>query len=141
MVVSTITRPRAPKLSPARARDGDCRIHAFVNARSADWRRPGNKPHPRANGHRGTVRESGRESMIGKTSLALIAAFSILGASAALADCAETMKSNDAMMMKSHDMAKKDMAMKEQHMAKDMMDKKDEAGCMMHADKAMEALK
>jgi hypothetical protein len=31
--------------------------------------------------------------------------------------------------------------MKEQTMAKDMMDKKDEAGCMMHASKAMEMMK
>jgi hypothetical protein len=79
--------------------------------------------------------------MVGKTNVALILAFSILGASAALADCAATMKANDAMMMKSNDMSKKDMAMKEQHMAKDMMDKKDEAGCMTHADKAMEMIK
>jgi hypothetical protein len=42
---------------------------------------------------------------------------------------------------KSTDMAKKDSAMKEQNMAKEMMDKKDEAGCMMHANKAMEMMK
>jgi hypothetical protein len=38
-------------------------------------------------------------------------------------------------------MAKKDSAMKEQNTAKAMMEKKDEAGCMMHANKAMEMLK
>jgi hypothetical protein len=31
--------------------------------------------------------------------------------------------------------------MKEQNMAKEMMSKKDEAGCMMHANKAMEMIK
>jgi hypothetical protein len=64
-----------------------------------------------------------------------------LAATPALADCASAMKSNDAMMMKSTDMAKKDSAMKEQNMAKEMMNKKDEAGCMMHANKAMEMIK
>jgi hypothetical protein len=44
-------------------------------------------------------------------------------------------------MMKSTDVSKKEMAMKEESMAKDMMDKKDEAGCMTHADKAMEMMK
>ncbi len=79
--------------------------------------------------------------MSAKFGLAIVVAFGVLGASAAYADCSETMKTNESMMMKSSDMSKKDMAMKEQHMAKDMMDKKDEAGCKMHADKAMEIIK
>jgi hypothetical protein len=80
--------------------------------------------------------------MVGKIGLAFGVALGILAATpAAFADCASAMKSNDAMMMKSTDMAKKDAAMKEQNMAKEMMDKKDEAGCMMHADKAMEMIK
>ena len=79
--------------------------------------------------------------MVGKMGLAIAVALGVLAASPAFADCAAALKSNDAMMMKSTDMAKKDAAMKEQNMAKDMMDKKDEAGCMMHADKAMEMMK
>ena len=79
--------------------------------------------------------------MVGKMGLALGVALGILATTPAFADCASAMKSNDAMMMKSTDMAKKDSAMKEEKMAKDMMDKKDEAGCMMHANKAMEMMK
>jgi hypothetical protein len=79
--------------------------------------------------------------MVGKMGLAFGFTLGILAASPAFADCASTMKSNDEMMMKATDMAKKDSAMKEQAMAKDMMDKKDEAGCMMHANKAMEMMK
>jgi hypothetical protein len=79
--------------------------------------------------------------MFGKMGLAFCVALGIFAATPAFADCASTMKSNDAMMMKSTDMAKKESAMKEENMAKDMMDKKDEAGCMMHADKAMEMMK
>ncbi len=79
--------------------------------------------------------------MVGKMGLGFGVALGILAAVPAFADCASTMKSNDAMMMKSTDMAKKDSAMKEQNMAKEMMDKKDEAGCMMHANKAMEMMK
>jgi hypothetical protein len=79
--------------------------------------------------------------MVGKMALALGFAFGIFAAGPASADCASAMKTNDAMMMKSSDASKKEMAMKEEGMAKDMMDKKDEAGCMMHADKAMEIMK
>ena len=79
--------------------------------------------------------------MVGKKGLALGFALGVMTAVPAYADCASTMKSNEAMMMKSTDMAKKDSAMKEQAMAKDMMDKKDEAGCMTHANKAMEMMK
>jgi len=79
--------------------------------------------------------------MVGKMGLAFGVALGVLAATPAFADCASAMKSNDEMMMKSTDMAKKDSAMKEQNMAKEMMDKKDEAGCMMHADKAMEMIK
>jgi len=75
-----------------------------------------------------------------KMGLAFGVALGILAATPAFADCASTMKSTDAMMMKSTDMAKKDSAMKEQSMAKEMMDKKDEAGCMMHANKAMKIM-
>ncbi len=42
---------------------------------------------------------------------------------------------------KHEDATKKDMAMKEMEMAKDMMAKKDEAGCMMHTGEAMKDLK
>jgi hypothetical protein len=79
--------------------------------------------------------------MVGKMGLAFGVALGVLAGSPAFADCASAMKSNDEMMMKSTDVAKKDSAMKEQNMAKEMMDKKDEAGCMMHADKAMEMIK
>jgi hypothetical protein len=47
-------------------------------------------------------------------------------------DCASEMKKSEGMMMKMNDQKKKDMAMKEMSMAKDMMAKKDEKGCMMH---------
>jgi len=73
--------------------------------------------------------------------LGLAFAVALGSASPVFADCASAMKSNDAMMMKVTDKAKKDAAMKEEQMAKDMMDKKDEAGCKMHADKAMEMMK
>lgn len=71
------------------------------------------------------------------------AAFSglLIAAAPAFADCAADMKMTDAMMMKSTDATKKDMAMKEMEMAKDMMAKKDEAGCMMHTGEAMKDLK
>jgi hypothetical protein len=91
--------------------------------------------------NRGACRLSGRKHMVGKMGLAFGVALVILAATPAFADCASAMKSNDAMMMKSTDMAKKDSAMKEQNMAKEMMGKKDEAGCMMHANKAMEMIK
>ena len=75
--------------------------------------------------------------------LASAAAFSglLFAAAPAFADCAADMKMTDAMMMKSTDAAKKDMAMKEMEMAKDMMAKKDETGCMMHTGEAMKDLK
>jgi hypothetical protein len=79
--------------------------------------------------------------MASKMRLTIAVTLGIFGASPAFADCAATMKSNDAMMMKVTDAAKKDAAMKEEKMAKDMMDKKDEAGCKTHADKAMEMMK
>ena len=68
---------------------------------------------------------------------------SLLGASvsASFADCATDMKTTQDTAMKVTDSAKKDAAMKEMAMAKDMMDKKDEAGCTMHTDAAMKALK
>ena len=56
-------------------------------------------------------------------------------------DCASEMKKSEGMMMKMHDQKKKDMAMKEMGMAKDMMAKKDEKGCMMHMEKAMGMMK
>jgi hypothetical protein len=47
------------------------------------------------------------------------------------------MKMANDSVMKMTDASKKDMAMKEMAMAKDMMMKKDEKGCMMHMQKAM----
>jgi hypothetical protein len=70
-----------------------------------------------------------------------ISAFFLAAAPAFAADCATEMKTTEAMMTKTTDAAKKEMAMKEMTMAKDMMDKKDEAGCMMHTGEAMKALK
>jgi hypothetical protein len=84
---------------------------------------------------------SGRNQMVGKIALALGVVIGIFAAVPASADCASAMKANDEMMMKSTDVSKKEMAIKEEGMAKDMMDKKDEAGCMTHADKAMEMMK
>jgi hypothetical protein len=57
-------------------------------------------------------------------------------------DCTDAnMKSaNDSMMMMK-DATKKDAAMKEMNMAKDMMAKKDDKGCKMHLDKAMGMMK
>jgi hypothetical protein len=79
--------------------------------------------------------------MASKVSVTIAVALSILGASTAFADCAATVKSNDAMMMKLTDAAKKDAVAKEEKIAKDMLDKKDEAGCKVHADKATEMMK
>ena len=64
----------------------------------------------------------------------------VLAVSPAFADCASAMKTTDEMMMKASDPEKKAMAQKEVDMAKDMMAKKDETGCMTHADSAMKAL-
>jgi hypothetical protein len=86
--------------------------------------------------------DRGEKPMVRQTMLGLGVALGIATVTPAFAaDCASAMKANEAMMMKSSDMTKKDSAMKEQNMAKEMMDKKDEAGCMMHADKAMEMMK
>ena len=57
-------------------------------------------------------------------------------------DCsAANMKAMDDSMMKMTDATKKAAAMKEMGMAKDMMAKKDDKGCMMHMDKAMGMMK
>jgi hypothetical protein len=57
-------------------------------------------------------------------------------------DCSEaSMKTARESMMKMTDATKKAAAMKEMGMAKDMMAKKDEKGCMMHMDKAMGMMK
>jgi hypothetical protein len=79
--------------------------------------------------------------MVGKMGLAFGVALGISAATPAFANCATEMKSTDAMIKKSTDTAKKDSAMKEQAMAKDMMVKGDEAGCNTHANKAMELIK
>ena len=52
-------------------------------------------------------------------------------------DCSEaSMKTMRDSMMNMPDATKRAAAMKEMDMAKDMMGKKDEKGCMMHMDKA-----
>ena len=57
-------------------------------------------------------------------------------------DCSEaSMKAMHESMMKMTDATKKAGAMKEMDMAKDMMAKKDEKGCMMQMDKAMGMMK
>lgn len=65
----------------------------------------------------------------------------LLAAPVAYADCAADMKATQTMMDTATDATKKEMAMKEMAMAKDMMTKKDEAGCMTHTDAAMKAMK
>ena len=56
--------------------------------------------------------------------------------------CTEAeMKTMSDTMMKMADSAKKAAAMKEMDMAKDMMAKKDEAGCMMQMQKTMDMMK
>lgn len=52
-----------------------------------------------------------------------------------------SMTKANADMMKMTDATKKAAAMKEMDMAKDMMAKKDEKGCMMHMEKAMGMMK
>ena len=74
-------------------------------------------------------------------STAAVAAFLFAAAPAFAADCATEMKSTDAMMQTSTDAKKKEMAMKEMAMAKDAMEKKDDAGCMMHTGEAMKMMK
>jgi len=54
--------------------------------------------------------------------------------------CSAEMKKADDMMSRTSDTKKKEMAMKEMGMAKDMMAKKDEKGCMTHTGAAMKAL-
>jgi hypothetical protein len=57
-------------------------------------------------------------------------------------NCSEaSMTKANADMMKMSDATKKTAAMKELDMAKEMMAKKDEKGCMMHMEKAMGMMK
>ena len=57
-------------------------------------------------------------------------------------NCSEaSMKTANESMMKMTDATKKAAVMKEMDMAKDMMAKKDEKGCMMQMDKAMGMMK
>ena len=57
-------------------------------------------------------------------------------------DCSEaSMKAMHDSMMKMTDATKKAAAMKEMDMAKDMMAKRDDKGCMMHMGKAMGMMK
>ena len=70
-----------------------------------------------------------------------VSAFLFAAPAAFAADCTTEMKATDAMMGTATDATKKEMAMKEMAMAKDSMTKKDEAGCMMHVEGAMKALK
>ena len=57
-------------------------------------------------------------------------------------DCSEaSMKTANESMMKMTDATKKAAVMKEMDMAKDMMAKKDEKGCMTQMDKAMGMMK
>lgn len=63
-------------------------------------------------------------------------------AATASKDCSDaSMKAMQDNMMKMTDATKKAAAMKEMDMAKDMMAKKDEKGCMMQMDKAMGMMK
>ncbi len=68
----------------------------------------------------------------------------ILSSSSALSadktDCASEMKTSEGMMMKMTDQMKKDMVMKEMAMAKEMMAKNDEKGCMMHMENVKKAM-
>jgi hypothetical protein len=60
----------------------------------------------------------------------------------AMMNCSEaSMKTANDSMMKMTDAPKKAAAMKEMDMAKDMMAKKDEKGCMAQMDKAMGMMK
>ncbi len=57
-------------------------------------------------------------------------------------NCSEaSMKTAHESMMKMTDATKKAEVIKEMDMAKDMMAKKDEKGCMMHMDKSMGMMK
>jgi hypothetical protein len=79
--------------------------------------------------------------MVGELALSAGVILALSIAAPAFADCASAMKSNDEMMTTSTGTPKKEAAMKEESMAKGMMDKNDEAGCMTHADKAMKIIK
>jgi hypothetical protein len=58
------------------------------------------------------------------------------------ADCSEaSMKMANDSMMKMSDATKKNAAMQEMNMAKEMMAKKDQKNCMMHMEKAMGMMK
>ncbi|GAC1555011.1 MAG: hypothetical protein NVS2B5_15310 [Beijerinckiaceae bacterium] len=59
----------------------------------------------------------------------------------AIVSCDAQMKEAEGALTKTTDAAKKEMAAKEVSMAKDMMAKKDEKGCMEHMDNAMKALR
>ena len=72
---------------------------------------------------------------------AALAAFAFAAVPAFAADCAAEMKTSNEMMMKMTDASKMEMAKKEMAMAKEAMDKKDEAGCMMHMDMMNKAMK
>ena len=76
-------------------------------------------------------------------SAALLAAVPALAQTpGASKDCSEaSMKTANESMMKMTDASKKAAVMKEMDMAKDMMAKKDEKGCMMQMDKAMGMMK
>ena len=78
-------------------------------------------------------------------SAVLLAAFPALGQTPSAAtskDCSEaSMKSARDSMMNMPDATKRAAALKEMDMAKDMMAKKDEKGCMMQMDKAMSMMK
>jgi hypothetical protein len=67
-------------------------------------------------------------------------AFAQSGAMMPKCDEAGMKMANDS-MMKMTNASKKDMAMKEMTMAKDMMMKKDDKACMMHMQKAMGMMK
>ncbi len=84
------------------------------------------------------------------TAAALITAISFANAQAtapgtsseAMMDCSEAGMTNaNNSMMKMTDTTKKAAAMKEMDMAKEMMAKKDMAGCKMQMDKAMGMMK
>lgn len=74
------------------------------------------------------------------TTVALSAMLLAGSASLAFADCAGDIKASTDMAMKA-EAAKKDAGMKEIAMASDAMTKKDDAGCKMHTDAAMAAMK
>ena len=74
--------------------------------------------------------------------LAAVPASAQTPAATASKDCSDaSMKAMQDNMMKMTDATKKAAAMKEMDMAKDMMAKKDEKGCMMQMDKAMGMMK